>query len=124
MLYFELQVQRHVLQDILYILFSYDDIHVLLLYKRKSKKIKDKNKKNNLTDFFVNAFLVFVLDHHLLHVVAFDDVDVDYDDDDLMMVDLKNLMKMMEMVNLYLMLDLIYKSMSNQSDLQLLLNRN
>jgi hypothetical protein len=41
---------------------------------------------------------------------VFDDVDVDVDvddDDDLMMEDLKNLMKMMEMVNLYLMRDLI-----------------
>jgi hypothetical protein len=48
-----------------------------------------------------------VLDRHLLHVVVFDDVDVDDDDDDLMMEDSKNLMTMMVMVNQYLMMDLI-----------------
>jgi hypothetical protein len=48
-----------------------------------------------------------VLDHHLLHVVVFDDVDVDDDDDDLMMEDSKNLMTMMVMVNQCLMMDLI-----------------
>jgi hypothetical protein len=62
-----------------------------------------RTKKQNHTDFFVNAFLVFVLDRHLLHVVVFDDVDVD----DLMMGDLKNLMTMMAMVNQYSMMDLI-----------------
>jgi hypothetical protein len=34
-------------------------------------------------------------------------VDVDGDDDDLMMEDLRNLMKMMARVNQYLMMDLI-----------------
>jgi hypothetical protein len=48
-----------------------------------------------------------VLDHYLLHVVGFDDVDVDGDDDDLRMEDLRNLMKMMARVNQYLMMDLI-----------------
>jgi hypothetical protein len=67
------------------------------------------------TDFFVNAFHVFVLDHHLLHVVAFDDVDDD--DDDLMKEDLKNWRKMREMGYQYLMVDLIYSLMPNQSNL-------
>jgi hypothetical protein len=74
--------------------------------------IRTNNKKNNLTDFFVDAFLVFLLDHHLLHVVLFGEVD-----DDLMMEDSKNLMKMMEMVNQYLRMDLFYNLMQDHSDL-------
>jgi hypothetical protein len=77
--------------------------------------IRTNNKKNNLTDFFVDAFLVFLLDHHLLHVVLFGEVDDD--DDDLMMEDSKNLMKMMEMVNQYLRMDLFYNLMPDQLDL-------
>jgi hypothetical protein len=55
-----------------------------------------------------------VLDHHLHRVVLFDDVD---DDDGLMTVDLKNLMKMMEMVYQCLMMGLIYNSIPDQSNL-------
>ena len=42
----------------------------------------------NRTDFFVNAFLVFLMDHRLLRAFEFDDVGGDAAaDDDLMMED-------------------------------------
>ena len=67
------------------------------------------------TDFSVNAFHVYVLDHCLRHVVELNDVDVD---DELMMEDSKNLMMMMEMVNRYSTMKVIYNSMLNRLNLR------